>query len=188
MERREAIQRTAMIMGTALTPGIATAILGGCTPKVELDWAPKFLSLEEANMAGQIADRIIPRTETPGALDVGVDQFIDRMLLEVYSEQDSSAYRRGLERINSRCKDEYGEEFVKLSPEEMDSILKKFESENERVFQICKELTLIGYFTSEEGMKSNFVYRPIPGKYDDCVDYSPGDKVWIGNHVSNFRS
>lgn len=188
MERREAIQRTVLIMGTALTPGIATAILGGCTPKVELNWSPKFLSLEEADLTGQIADRIIPRTETPGALDVGVDQFIDRMLMEVYSEEDGSDYRQGLVRINARSKDQFGKEFVRLDPEEMDTILGKFEFENDKVFQISKELTLIGYFTSEEGMKSNFEYRPIPGKYDNCVDFNPGDKVWIGNHVSNVQS
>lgn len=185
MDRREAIQRTTLIMGTALTPGIATAILGGCTPKVELNWTPKFLSVEEADLAGQIADRIIPPTETPGALDVGVDQYIDRMLFEVYSEEDGSSYKQGLARINSRCKDEFGKNFVKLSHEEKDSILENFESENDRIFQLSKELTLIGYFTSEQGMKSNFEYRPIPGKYDDCVDYKPGDKVWIGNHVFN---
>jgi len=186
MERREAIERTVLLMGTALTPGIATAILGGCTPKVELNWTPKFLSLEKADLAGQIADRIIPPTETPGALDVGVDQFVDRMLLEVYSEEDGSSYKEGLIRINSRCRDEFGKDFVELSHEQMDSILEKFESENDRVFQISKELTLIGYFTSEEGMKSNFEYRPIPGSYNECVDYKSGDKVWIGNHVSNF--
>jgi len=185
MERREAIQRTALIMGTALTPGIATAILGGCSPKIELNWKPQFLSEEEAFLAGQIADRIIPRTDTPGALDVGVDQYIDKMLLDVYSEEDGNAFKEGIKRLNSSSKDTFGKIFTKLSPEEMDSMLQKFESERDRIFQISKELTLIGYFTSEEGIKSNFVYRPIPGKYEDCVDYKSGDKVWIGNHVFN---
>jgi len=185
MERREAIQRTALLMGTALTPGLATAILGGCAPKVELNWTSQFLSGEEAFVAGQIADRIIPRTETPGALDVGVDQYIDKMLLDVYSKEDGNSFREGIKKLNSSSKDHFGRKFTNLSPEEMDSMLKKFESEDERVFRISKELTLIGYFTSEEGMKSNFEYRPIPGGYEDCVDHKSGDKVWIGNHVFN---
>ena len=93
--------------------------------------------------------------------------------------------KKGILNLDTRCEDEYGRTFRRLDPGQMDTMLKKFEAEGERVFMICKELTLIGYFTSEEGMKSNFEYRPIPGKYDDCVDYSPGDKVWIGNHVFN---
>ena len=185
MDRREAIQRTTLLIGTALTPGLATAILGGCTPKIELGWSPRFLSEEEAAITGQIADRIIPKTETPGALDVGVDQYIDGMLLDVYSEEDGNSFKEGIGKINKYSKEEFGNNFLKLEPEEVDSMLKKFESEKERVFQICKELTLIGYFTSEQGIKSNFEYRPIPGSYEPCLDYNSGDKVWIGNHVSN---
>ena len=185
MNRREAVQRTALLVGSALTPGLTSAILGGCAPEIELNWTPHFLSGAEAKVAGQIADRIIPPTETPGALDVGVDQFIDKMLMEVYSEEDAKAFKTGIGLLNSRSKDEIGKDFTKLSLEQKDTILQKFESEGERVFQISKELTLIGYFTSEEGMKSSFEYRPIPGGYKDCEDYNQGDKVWIGNHVFN---
>jgi gluconate 2-dehydrogenase gamma chain len=185
MNRREALERTALIMGTALTPGLGTVILNGCRPEVELNWNPSFLSVQEAKITGQIADRIIPQTETPGALDVGVDQFIDKMLNEVYSTDDGISFKSGIENINNISKEEFGKEFVKISPDQKDALLKKSESSGDRFFKIAKELTLIGYFTSEEGMRLNFEYRPVPGEYKECVPYSPGDKTWIGNQVFN---
>jgi len=186
MNRRDALQRTALIMGTALTPALGSAILNGCVPDIELNWSPRFLTNKQALIAGQMADRIIPATDTPGALDVHVDQFIDYMLEEVYSTEDGGAYRTGIEKINRISKKELGKDFFELTNDKKDMLLLAFDSEDERVFQITKELTLIGYFTSEEGMKSNFEYRPIPGEYKDCVPNNPGDKVWIGNHVFNI--
>ena len=45
-------------------------------------------------------------------------------------------------------------------------------------FRMMKELTLLGYFTSEIGMTKALRYVEAPGRYDPCVDYHPGDKAW----------
>ncbi|HKW48312.1 MAG TPA: gluconate 2-dehydrogenase subunit 3 family protein [Gemmatimonadaceae bacterium] len=45
-------------------------------------------------------------------------------------------------------------------------------------FRMMKELTLLGYFTSEIGCKQAQRYAETPGKYDPCVPYKPGDKAW----------
>ena len=185
MNRREAIKQTTVLMGSVLTPGLVGAVLDGCTVRKKLNWAPVFLTKDESVVAGQIAERIIPRTETPGALEVGVDQFIDTMLARVYSAEDGKTYKQGLEKIDRISKDLHQRKFINLNAEEKDEVLKKLEHSKEKVFSISKELTLIGYFTSEMGMKSNFEYRPIPGSYDPCISYAPGDKVWIGNQVFN---
>lgn len=45
-------------------------------------------------------------------------------------------------------------------------------------FKLMKELTLLGYFTSEVGAKNALAYVAIPGRYDGCVKMTPGQKVW----------
>ncbi|WGQ12335.1 gluconate 2-dehydrogenase subunit 3 family protein [Pedobacter gandavensis] len=45
-------------------------------------------------------------------------------------------------------------------------------------FAIARDLTLLGYFTSEIGATQAKAYVQIPGRYDGCVDLKPGQKVW----------
>ncbi len=47
-------------------------------------------------------------------------------------------------------------------------------------FTLMKQLTLWGYFSSEEGMRRALHYVPVPGRYDACTDYKKGDKVIVG--------
>jgi len=44
-------------------------------------------------------------------------------------------------------------------------------------FQLAKELTMLGYFTSEIGCKQALVYTPVPGKWEACTDMKPGQKA-----------
>lgn len=45
-------------------------------------------------------------------------------------------------------------------------------------FQLIRELTLLGYFTSEAGATKALAYVQVPGRYDGCVDMKPGQKAW----------
>ena len=45
-------------------------------------------------------------------------------------------------------------------------------------FSMMKELTLLGFFTSEPGATKALRYVAIPGKYDPCIPYAQGDKAW----------
>ena len=45
-------------------------------------------------------------------------------------------------------------------------------------FRMMKELTMLGYFTSEIGYTQHMRYVEAPGRFDPCVDYTPGEKVW----------
>jgi hypothetical protein len=45
-------------------------------------------------------------------------------------------------------------------------------------FKLVKELTLLGYFTSEPGATLALDYVPVPGRYDGCIDLKPGQKAW----------
>src|SRR3954471_13524732 len=69
--------------------------------------------LSDAHLAlvGAIADTIIPRTETPGATDVGVPAFVNVIIGENYNEQTRSAFIAGLDAFEARAKSEAGSAF-----------------------------------------------------------------------------
>src|SRR5687768_5595137 len=103
MDRREALRRTALLMGSALSAPAILGVLNGCTAKVTSDWKPVFLTQPQGNLVSQIAGIIIPKTETPGALETGVPSFIDLMLKVVYSKEDQERYLAGLEEFDKRA-------------------------------------------------------------------------------------
>jgi hypothetical protein len=41
-----------------------------------------------------------------------------------------------------------------------------------------KQLTMLGYFTSEVGSTQALRYVPVPGKYEGCIPYKKGDRAW----------
>ena len=54
---------------------------------------------------------------------------------------------------------------------------KKKEDPN-HYFSLMKQLTLLGYFTSEVGATQALRYVAVPGKYEGCIDYKKGDRAW----------
>ena len=106
MNRREALRRTAMLMGGALSAPAIIGVLNGCTAKPTIDWKPEFLSNEQGTLISQVSDIIIPATDTPGAKDVGVPGFIDKMLKDVYSKEEQNTFMEGLKAFDNRLQQE----------------------------------------------------------------------------------
>jgi hypothetical protein len=67
----------------------------------------------------------------------------------------------------------------KEATEKGDKNFKKDEMPN-HYFALMKQLTLWGYFTSKEGMTKALRYNPVPGRYEGCIDYKKGDKLFAG--------
>ena len=83
MNRRTAIKNTALMFGYAITAGALTETFIACKNEartVNLPWKPEFLTTNQANTLAELTETILPRTTTPGAKDVGVPQFIDKVL------------------------------------------------------------------------------------------------------------
>ena len=184
MDRREALKRTALLMGGMVSGPAIMGVLKGCTAKPGIDWKPEFLSNDQASIVTQVAEIIIPRTDTPGAKDVGVPSFIDQMLKEVYSKEDQDFFISGLKEFNEGAEQEYGDEFADLDDEEQTAYVTKVhaaavEAENasdtapKRPFILMmKELTMLGFFTSEPGATQVLQYVPVPGAYKGCIPLS----------------
>lgn len=184
MDRREALKRTALLMGGMVSAPAITGIMNGCTARQGIDWKPVFLDNDQASIVTDVAEIIIPRTETPGAKDVGVPGFIDQMLHEVYSAEDQEYFLSGLKEFNELADKEYGDAFADLDEDDQVAYVKKVhaaavEAENNtepvprRPFILMmKELTLLGFFTSEAGATQILQYAAVPGAYKGCIPLS----------------
>ena len=54
----------------------------------------------------------------------------------------------------------------------------KTKDDSSHYFRMMKELTLLGFFTSEVGATKALRYVEVPGKFDGCAPYKKGDKAW----------
>lgn len=181
MDRREALKRTAWIMGGVVSAPAIMGILKGCAAKPTIDWKPVFLSEEQAAIITQVTEIIIPKTDTPGAKDTGVPGFIDLMLKDVYSKEDQDRYLTGLKAFDDGARKAYGDPFAELEPEQQAEYVKKVHDEAvnaerntkpapPRPFILTtKELTMLGFFTSKPGATEVLQYEAVPGAYKGCV-------------------
>jgi gluconate 2-dehydrogenase gamma chain len=184
MDRREAIKRTALLMGGVISAPTIMAVLNGCSAKPGIDWKPEFLTEEQATLVSQVSDIIIPKTDTPGASDVGVPSFIDLILKDVYSKEDQERFTTGLQAFDEDAKAAHGDNFIDLDAEVQKAYVKKVHDEAiqaerntkpapKRPFILTmKELTMLGFFTSEVGATQVLQYDAVPGAYKGCIPLS----------------
>jgi gluconate 2-dehydrogenase gamma chain len=191
MDRREALRRTALLMGGAVSAPAIMGILKGCTAKPTIDWKPEFLSSDQGVLVSQVSEIIIPKTDTPGAKEVGVPRFIDSILKDCAAKADQDYFLNGLKEFDEAAKKEYGDPFVELSPEEQSAFVKKIhdaaieadkkEPSEKRPFILAmKEYTMLGFFTSEVGATQVLQYEAVPGSYKGCIPVSEAGngKTW----------
>jgi gluconate 2-dehydrogenase gamma chain len=191
MDRREALKRTAWIMGGAVSAPAIMGILKGCAAKPTIDWTPVFLSSEQGALISQLSEIIIPKTDTPGAKDVGVPGFIDQVVKECYKKEDQDKFLTEMKAFDDEAKKEYGDPFLELDAEQQAAFVKKVHdaavkledvgTPPQRPFILAvKELTMLGYFTSEPGATQVLQYNPVPGAYKGCVPVSEAGngKTW----------
>lgn len=205
------MRNMALLLGGAISATTFSVLFESCTQTETKAGIANLFSVDQERLITEIADVIIPDTDTPGAKAAGVGPFIVMMLRECYPEEVQKAFVVGLENVEGLSKSKFKKSFIGLGPEEKNQVikeiadktilLKKEEKKTERAdaaknnnqtqsktkadkkekphfFQLIRELTLLGYFTSEIGATKALAYLPIPGKYEGCVDLKPGQKVW----------
>jgi len=195
IDRREAIRRVALLMGGAVSAPAILGVLAGCSADqatdAESEWKPTFLTQAQVALVAEVAEIMIPRTNTPGAKDVGIPAFIDKMLKDVYPKEEQARFVAGLVDFEAQAKREHGRTFLELEPTLRATLVKQVHdpavevdrasnlsiAERGRPFILTmKELTMLGYFTSEPGATQVLQYRPVPGAYHACVPLTQAGK------------
>src|SRR5690606_15636043 len=143
MNRREAIQRVAMIMGGAFVG--AQFFLEGCTRPTNQTVQVLF-DQENINLLTELAEAILPKTSTPGAKDAAVGSFIPVMVRDCYSAANQTAFVKGLESVNVRAKKDFGKNFLELTivekfqfVETQDKEAKEFQEQRKEELKLKEE-------------------------------------------------
>ncbi|WP_310587994.1 gluconate 2-dehydrogenase subunit 3 family protein [Runella sp. SP2] len=207
MNRRDAIARVALLMGGTLSAPSLMAFGEGSSAK-QVVGAAFSLTSAQKTLVAEIAEHIIPKTSTPGAKEAGVGPFIEMMLADCYKPQEQQNFLDGLADLDERATKAHGKKFLDTSSAEQVAILKQVEKDTIELmksanvqqvkvgdnvdkevvsskklkgtpfWRLLKELTLFGYFTSEQGATQALEYVPIPGRYDACIPLKPGQKAY----------
>lgn len=192
MDRREALKRVAWITGTAVSAPTIMAVLKGCKASPTIDWQPAFLTKEQATLVSELAETIIPKTDTPGAKEAGVPSFIDLVVKDCYKKEDQDKFVAGLKAFDDQAKSEAGDSFIDLDAAKKTEFTNKVYKQAteaaktadptaDRPFILTmRELTLTGFFTSEPGATQVLQYEAVPGAYHGCIPLAEAGngKTW----------
>ncbi|MEO7359951.1 MAG: gluconate 2-dehydrogenase subunit 3 family protein [Gemmatimonadaceae bacterium] len=205
IDRREAIRRVSAMLGGAAFIG-GSSLLTACSREPAAKSADSsvatskvapnqtMFSTEEVVLLDEVAETILPETSTPGAKAADCGAFIAVMVQDCYTPADQAIFRQGLTQLNAASQTASKATFMQATPEQRLALLTQLDrdakayqdtkkgSEPNHYFRMLKELTLLGYFTSEVGMTKALVYVESPGRFDPCVPYKKGDPLFA-NHA-----
>jgi len=163
---------------------------------------------EHVAFLNEVADTILPTTSSPGAKAANVGHFMAVMVQDCYTPEDQATFIEGLSKLDDASQKQFSKKFMELTPAQRTDLLVsldkeqkaytaernkevdadkakhladpdyKFAGKTNHYFRMMKELTLLGYFTSEIGATKALRYVAVPGRYDGCVPYKKGDKAW----------
>jgi hypothetical protein len=134
-------------------------------------------ALSRARMALVIAlaDTILPRTDTPGAVDVGAPEFVDLLLAEWYPDDERRELVTGLDALDARCREAQGASFADLPPAQRTAFLLTVDGHDgpkgspEAAYQKLKDAIVYGYLTSKPIVPLVRRFPIIPGRFDGCI-------------------
>lgn len=195
MDRRKALRNSALLTsGSFMIPSFLF-LLQGCKNEARLDWQPLFLENDEAYFISVLVDTILPKTETPGALDVKVDVFLDLVFAKTYNEDAQARIRADIKGFNDDCREKFGKPFVELPSTDRIAVLKDAEANSGKFngsvwgtaagkqepvgfYRSLKSLAIWAYLSSEEIGENVLSYDPIPAVYQGCIPLTDVGNSW----------
>jgi glucoside 3-dehydrogenase (cytochrome c) hitch-hiker subunit len=189
IDRREALRRAALLLGGALSASTIAGVLAGCEARRTSDgaWTPRALTSGQLELVATIAEHILPETDTPGARAALVHRFIDAMLADSYTADERQHFVAGLADVDARAQRSSGRAFLRCATPEQRAVLDQLDREAFAAtpdrgvapfFRTMKELTLVGYYTSEIGATRELRHAPVPGRFEGCVPLDQIGRAW----------
>lgn len=184
MNRREALSRVAILTGGVVIG--AEAFLSGCKTNTK----GVSFSQEDIAFLDEVAETIIPKTNTPGAKEAKVGEFMKVMVNDCYEAKDQAIFMDGMKKLEEAAKKLNNKGFMESTPAQRKALLESLDKEAKayqktakpedpkHYFTMIKQLTLSGFFTSEVGATKALRYVAVPGKFVGSYPYKKGDKAW----------
>lgn len=170
MNRRESLKTLALATGSLIAlPGWAQ------------DWTSasiagsySIFSSSQQDILVSVVDTIIPAGNSIGALSVGVDKFLQKLLTDCYDAETQKNVKDQLEKLEQRATAANGKSFSSSDQKQREELLQKFAGSEDKAekdfFSLIKSETIRGFTTSREVMMNHLNYKPVPGHYYGCVD------------------
>lgn len=154
------------------------ALLPSCLHTVENVSIPlKLIHIdpEDENMLAELAETILPKTDTPGARDLSAHLFVLKMVDDCFTKVNQEKYIQGMRDFENFVKKKTGKSFVENSPETRLAIVAEVNQQKREAdgitffYQSTKKLTVQAYTTCEYYLTKIRGYKMIPGKFKGCV-------------------
>jgi len=190
VDRREVLKLLAVSSALPVIPAEWMAAFRAIHAGLGNGPALKILNVHQDATVTAMAELILPQTSTPGAKAVRVNEFIERIVAEWYSDEDRARFLAGLAGVDARTQSLFKKDFVDVSPEQQSEILRRLGDEMAQATEVLvkaprgyrgsdpepednfyfmfRQLTLTGYFTSEAGFTQQLREEIIPGRFDGC--------------------
>jgi len=179
MNRREAVRRIALLMGGAMI-GSRLILSGQAMP----DKTAAAFTDDDKALLDEIGETILPATDIPGAKATGIGAFMAMMVNDCYTDKEHAEFVAGMAKVKEASSSKYGKTFLALQPSERTDLLNEIYVSQRKhnqapYFKMMKDLTLLGYFSSEIGCTKAVRYIEVPGAYHGDVPYKKGDPAWF---------
>lgn len=205
MNRRQMLMRSVAVLGTALSASVLQGVLAGsyASESSGENSQTSIFNDPQRQLVADLAEAVLPKTHTPGAIEVGVPQFIEHIVAEWYTEKERNIFLAGLKETEQRSSRKWGQPFHQISSDQKNTLLREMEQESilwqqlnassatqnaaaidsaegdAPFFAKLKELTITGYFTSEIVATEVLSYNPMPGYYDGDYPYQDVGTTWV---------
>ena len=194
MQRRQLLIVAASLFGAGVSASLSKAVLAGAKPSARA--AAAHFSESELRAVELLCDMIIPATDTPGALEAGVADFIACIVFDWYREAERAAFIGGLKALDDHCLASEQTPFASASQRAREAALGEQaqlasgsapgfvpfggspDDPDAPFFSRIKALVVLGYYTSEIGATQELIYMPVPGEYKGDVDFAEVGRQW----------
>lgn len=168
MQRRVALKNMAAAVGLMSLPAWAS----GWTKSTVAAGTPTALTSGQEALLAEIVETVIPTTDTPGAKELGVHQFVQKMVADCFEKKVQEGFANGLAQVEETAKKNGAPSFVALDPAGRIQLLQGLEAgggPGKEFYDLVKGLTIRGYLSSEYVMTNLTGYEMMPGRYHGCV-------------------
>lgn len=183
IDRRTALAGVIALFGASVFAPIARAAQsGGVMPISEGPPSVAVFTPAQRALMTALSERVIPTTDTPGAIAAGVPEFIEKLLADWALPGDRVPILAGLDAIEARSQQDYTVAAAQATPAQQDALLTLAMNDalpmGKAFFETFRQVVITGYYTSEIGITQEREYLPVPGEFNGAFPYSQVNKVY----------
>ena len=167
MNRRQALKNIGLGAGILVVGPSTLSLLQSCKNDPTYAWEPRMLTAAQGFALKEILEVMLPTTETPGANDLNLAQFIDSYMYEVAPEERQKTFKEGAEAFTQAFESEIGKGTGEGKPEDYEKIVAKY----------------LSYVPDREetNMRNTETQDPMDKDPADKVNFAEGSRSYLHN-------